>query len=170
MGNTAAEGHDHVHRVLEQWRTQLPGLDRSAFGVVGRIARLGALLDAEIEPVFARHGLTGGEFDVLAALRRAGPPHRLTPTALSTALLVTSGGMTKRLLALERRGLIERDENPSDGRSRTVILTAEGARLADAAVREITDAEEQLLSRLGEPDRSHLAALLERLAVSLGDR
>jgi DNA-binding MarR family transcriptional regulator len=68
-------------------------------GVVGRIFRLAQLLQAELEPIFAAHGVNGGAFDVLAALRRAGRPYRLTPTALSKALMVTSGGMTKRLTA-----------------------------------------------------------------------
>jgi hypothetical protein len=86
----------------EQWRREAPELDRSPMGVVGRISRLAQLLQAELEPIFAAHGVNGGAFDVLAALRRAGRPYRLTPTALSKALMVTSGGMTKRLTALER--------------------------------------------------------------------
>ena len=161
-------GHDHVHLVLEQWREELPDLDRSAFGVVGRIARVQDLLQAEIEPIFVRHGVSGGEFDVLAALRRAGRPYRLTPTALSRALLVTSGGMTKRLLALERRGLIRREDDPHDGRSRAVTLTPAGRRVAEAAVRDVTESEERLLQRL-DRGREDLATLLERLAVALGD-
>ena len=110
---------DHVHRVLEQWRREAPELDRSPFGVLGRISRLAHLLQAEIEPIFAAHGVTGGEFDVLAALRRAGRPYRLSPTELSRALIVTSGGMTKRLNALEDRGLIRRRIRPE----RWTVLT-----------------------------------------------
>src|SRR3954453_11263186 len=98
-------------------------------GVIGRISRLAQLLDAGIEPVFAEHGLNGGEFDVLAALRRSGPPFRLTPTRLSDALMVTSGGMTKRLTALEARGLVERAADRDDKRSKWVVLTREGRRL-----------------------------------------
>jgi DNA-binding MarR family transcriptional regulator len=117
---------DHVHHVVEQWRRAAPELDRSAFAVVGRISRVAQLLQADLERVFAGHGVNGGEFDVLAALRRRGRPYRLTPTELGKALVVSSGGMTKRLRMLEARGLIRRQPAPNDGRSTTVSLTRKG--------------------------------------------
>jgi DNA-binding MarR family transcriptional regulator len=155
--------------VLEQWRREAPELDRSPMGVVGRISRLAQLLQAELEPIFAAHGVNGGEFDVLAALRRAGRPYRLTPTELSKALMVTSGGMTKRLTALEGRGLIRRAPDPNDGRSTTVSLTREGKRLVDATLPEHVANEQRLLGELSNRERAELASLLETLAVSLGD-
>jgi DNA-binding MarR family transcriptional regulator len=160
---------DHVQHVLEQWRREAPELDRAPMGVVGRISRLAQLLQAELEPIFAAHGVNGGEFDVLAALRRAGRPYRLTPTELSKALMVTSGGMTKRLAALEGRGLIRREPDPNDGRSTTVSLTREGKRLVDAILPEHVANEQRLLSELSHKERADLADLLETLAVSLGD-
>jgi len=155
--------------VLEQWRREAPELDRSPMGVVGRISRLADLLQARLEPIFAAHGVNGGEFDVLAALRRAGRPYRLTPTKLSQALMVTSGGMTKRLTALEGRGLIRREPDPNDGRSTAVSLTREGKRLVEAILPEHVANEQRLLSGLGNKERGDLAGLLETLAVSLGD-
>jgi DNA-binding MarR family transcriptional regulator len=160
---------DHVQYVLEQWRRELPELDRSPMGVVGRISRLAQLLQTEIERVFADHGVNGGEFDVLAALRRAGRPYRLTPTELSKALMVTSGGMTKRLGALEGRGLIRREPDPDDGRSITVTLTREGKQLVETILPEHVANEQRLLGELSAKERAELAGLLELLAVSLGD-
>jgi len=138
-------------------------------GVVGRITRLAQLLQAELEPIFAARGLNGGEFDVLATLRRAGRPYRLTPTKLSRALMVTSGGMTKRLSALEGRGLIRREPDPNDGRSIAVSLTREGKRLVEATLPEHVANEQRLLSELSSKERAELSGLLETLAVSLGD-
>jgi DNA-binding MarR family transcriptional regulator len=161
---------DHVQHVLGQWRREAPKLDRSAFAVIGRISRLAQVLQAEIEPIFASHGVTGGEFDVLAALRRNGRPYRLTPTELSTALIVTSGGMTKRLHALERRALIRRERDPDDGRSTRVALTASGRRIVDAILPELVAHEDRLLRELGAGQRGRLATLLEALALVLGDR
>ncbi len=160
---------DHVHHVLEQWRREAPELDRSPIGVVGRISRLAQLLQVELEPIFAAHGVNGGEFDVMAALRRAGRPYRLSPTELSKALMVTSGGMTKRLTALEGRRLIRREPDPNDGRSTAVSLTREGKRLVDATLPEHVANEQRLLSELSNAERAELAGLLEALAVSLGD-
>jgi DNA-binding MarR family transcriptional regulator len=160
---------DHVEHVLEQWRREAPELDRAPMAVVGRISRLAQLLQAELEPVFAAHGVNGGEFDVLAALRRSGRPYRLSPTALSKALMVTSGGMTKRLSALEGRGLIRREPDPNDGRSTSVSLTREGKRLVETILPEHVANEQRLLGELGSKERAELAALLAALAVSLGD-
>lgn len=161
--------NDHVHEVLEQWRSELPKLDRAPMAVVGRISRLAQLLQDEVEPVFARYGLNGGEFDVLAALRRSGKPYRLTPSELSRSLMVTSGGMTKRLRALEERGLITRTGDPRDARSKQVTLTPEGVRLTEEAVAAHTANEARLIAGLPRARRSELAALLEELALALGD-
>ena len=160
---------DHVQHVLDQWRREAPDLDRSPMGVVGRISRLAQLLQAELEPVFAAHCINGGEFDVLAALRRSGRPYRLTPTELSKALMVTSGGMTKRLARLEDRGLIRREPDPNDRRSTTVTLTGDGKRLVEAILPEHVANELRLLGDLSGKERTQLADLLETLAVSLGD-
>jgi DNA-binding MarR family transcriptional regulator len=160
---------DHVHRVLEQWRREAPELDRSPFGVVGRISRLAVLLQAEIEPIFTAYGMTGGEFDVLAALLRSGRPYRLSPTELSRALIVTSGGMTKRLNALEGRGLIRRESDPNNGRSSAVLLTPAGKRLLEAILPDHVANERRLVGELSAKERRDLASLLEDLAVSLGD-
>ena len=158
-----------MQHVLEQWRREAPDLDRSPMGVVGRISRLAPLLQAQLEPVFAAHGVNGGEFDVLAALRRSGRPYRLTPTELSKALMVTSGGMTKRLATLEQHGLIRRDPAAHDKRSTTVTLTADGKRLVEAILPEHIANELRLLGALDTNERAQLAGLLETLALSLGD-
>jgi DNA-binding MarR family transcriptional regulator len=154
---------------MEQWRREAPEIDRSPMGVVGRISRLADLLQPELERVFAAHGVNGGEFDVLAALRRSGRPFRLTPTELSKATMVTSGGMTKRLSALESRGLIRRELDPNDRRSTAVALTREGKRLVETILPEHVANEQRLLSGLSTRERAELARLLEELAVSLGD-
>ena len=161
--------HDHVHDVLEQWRREVPGLDRSPMGVIGRISRLSQLIQQELERIFRKHDLNGGEFDVLASLRRAGAPYSLTPTQLSSALIVTSGGMTKRLAALQQRGLIRREPDPDDGRSTRVALTPAGKRLVETVLPEHLANEERLLRGLAAGQRGDLARLLEALAVSLGD-
>ena len=161
---------DHIQEVVEQWAAETPALDRSAFAVIGRISRLAQLLEPELDLVFAEYGLTGGEFDVLAALRRSGAPYRLTPTSLRKALLLSSGGMTKRLAGLENRGLVRREAAETrDRRLRAVTLTPDGRRLVDAVLPEHIDNEERLLRDLNASERSDLARLLEKLAVTLQD-
>lgn len=160
---------DHIQEVVEQWTAETPALDRSAFAVIGRISRLAQLLEPELDLVFADYGLTGGEFDVLAALRRSGPPFRLTPTSLRRALLLSSGGMTKRLAGLEHRGLVRREAEAGDRRVRTVALTPDGRHLVDAVLPDHIVNEERLLRDLTTSEQRELARLLEKLAVALHD-
>jgi DNA-binding MarR family transcriptional regulator len=160
---------DHVDLILEQWRRELPALDPSPMGVVGRISRLAQLVQEQLEPVFAEYGLNGGEFDVLAALRRSGPPFRLTPSALSQALMVSSGGMTKRLRALEAAGLVRRLPSSADRRSSLVQLSPRGRRLVETVVFAHVENEERLLVAFEAGQRQQLADLLRQFLVAVGD-
>jgi len=161
---------DHIDEVVAQWHQEMPGLDHSPVEVIGRITRLAQLLDREIEPVLSGHGLSGGEFAVLAALRRAGAPYQLTPAGLTRSLMVTSGGMTKRLAALQQRGLISREAAAADRRSLPVTLTAAGKDLVDAIMHDHLANERRLLAGLDGATQHDLARLLRQAALALGDR
>nr|WP_276611107.1 MarR family transcriptional regulator [Kineococcus siccus] len=105
------------------------------------------------------------EFDVLAALRRAGAPHELSPGQLLVQTLVTSGTMTNRVDRLVTRGLVQRRPAPDDGRSVLVRLTDAGAQAVDAALADLVRAEHRMLGVLAPDERQVLAALLRRVAA-----
>jgi len=157
---------DEVDRIVAEWNRERPELDVSPTETLQRITRLALLQSASFERLFARHGLTWGEFLVLAALRRSGPPYRMNPTALFSALILSSGAMTNRLDRLEAMGLIRRLPDPNDRRGRLVELTAKGRRLVDAAVVDHLANEERLLAALGPSERRRLAELLRKLLRS----
>jgi DNA-binding MarR family transcriptional regulator len=161
---------DAVDRIAAQWRRERPDVDPSPMEVVGRISRLAALLDRELDRVFSAHGISGGDFDVLASLRRAGAPYRLTPGELSRSTMVTTGGTTKRLDRLEARGLIRREPDPRDRRGKLIALTDEGLALVDRVVGEHFANEARLLSALPDASRGRLVGLLRELLLSLDDR
>lgn len=152
---------DHVGRILEQWRVERPDLDTSPMGVIGRLHRLAARLDAELRPVFAEAGLGDGDFDVLASLRRAGAPYELTPGELGASTMVTSGAVTKRVDRLIAAGLVERHVCADDARSRRIRLTDEGLALVDDLVERHVANEHRLLAGLSDRERTRLAHLLE---------
>lgn len=156
---------DHVDEILEQWAREIPGLDTSPMGVVGRISRLARVLEKGLAQTFSAFGLNGGEFDVLATLRRSGSPYLLTPKKLSEAAMISSGAMTNRLDRLERAGLIARRPEPSDRRGILVSLTAEGKDLVDRVVAEHVEKERQLIDSLDADELSALGALLRKLLV-----
>ena len=151
---------DETDGLLAAWARERPDLDVAPLAVLSRVTRLARHLDRERRAAFAEHGLEGYEFDVLAALRRAGDPYELTPGQLLHETLVGSGTMTNRLDRMEARGLVSRRRDPDDGRGVRVRLTAAGRDRTDAAVADLLDRERVLLAALPDADRDRLAQLL----------
>ncbi|MFE4516552.1 MarR family winged helix-turn-helix transcriptional regulator [Kitasatospora sp. NPDC056783] len=159
---------DHVDRIVAQWGAERPDLDVSPMEVFGRLKRLYRLVDAELNRTFAEHGLDAASFDVLATLKRSGPPYRLTPTGLMRSAMVTSGAITQRLDRLEARGLVTRDRSDQDGRSREVALTPEGHALIDRALPDHLATEHRMLAGLDEARRAELIETMRALLADLG--
>lgn len=161
---------DEVDGIAAAWLAERPDLDVEPLQILSRIARLAQLLDSRRAQAFAEHGLASHEFDVLAALRRSGPPYQRTPGQLIEATHVTSGTMTNRLDRLAERKLIIRKAHPEDGRQSLIRLTALGKRRVDAAMEELLASEQALLGGLSAARRRSLAEGLRRLLHTLADR
>jgi DNA-binding MarR family transcriptional regulator len=158
---------DHLDRILAQWRRERPDLDVTALGVLGRLFRAAHLADAALAEMLAAHELQPGWFDLLAALRRAGAPYELNPTALMETTMLSSGGITKRLDRLVEAGLVERRPDPGDRRGTLVRLTRKGKGVIDKAVAAHVQNEELLLRSLAPRERRALDALLRSLLSGL---
>jgi DNA-binding MarR family transcriptional regulator len=170
MNDGQADGkvqHDRVDAIIAQWNRERPEVDVSPMQVVGRILRAARYLDAALEDVFRKYELDFGLFDVLATLRRSGPPYALAPRALNRWCMLSSGAMTKRLDRLERLGLIARKADPNDRRGVQVVLSAAGLELVDEVVVAHVKNEERLLATLSDEERADLAGLLRQLLVVL---
>lgn len=159
---------DHVDRVLSEWAAEWPELDTSAQGVIGRISRLSRFLERDVVGVFKRFGLTGGEFDVLATLRRTpGPIKALTPTDLTAACMLSSAAMTNRIDRLEQAGLVTRDRTSVDRRAVFVRLSPKGQDLIEQALVMHMSGEAEMLSALTASDKATLARLLRKLLIPI---
>ena len=161
---------DGVDAIIEQWRRERPELDHSPVGVVGRVSRLARELEARLEVVYREHGLEPGWHDVLATLRRTGPPYQLRPSDFTGSLMLTSSGTTKRLDRLERAGLVERAPDSDDRRGVTITLTEAGRELIDRVTEAHLANEARLLAGLSAAERERLAGLLRKLGLSLPPR
>jgi DNA-binding MarR family transcriptional regulator len=154
---------DEVDRLIEAWRRERPDLDVAPMEVLSRVSRLARHLDRARSQAFDTHGLESWEFDVLAALRRAGSPYQLSPGKLLKETLVTSGTMTNRVDRLAARGLVERLPDPSDRRGVLVQLTPAGRDAVDAAMADLLTHERALLGSLSERDQQKIARVLREL-------
>ena len=154
---------DEVDELVEAWARERDDLDLTPVAVFSRISRLARHLDLARRRAFSARGIESWEFDVLAALRRAGEPYELSPGRLLRETLVTSGTMTNRVDRLTARGYVERFPDPADRRGVLVRLTAEGSTAVDEAFTALLEAERELLTDLDDADRDDLAVLLRRL-------
>jgi DNA-binding MarR family transcriptional regulator len=167
--NAVGRRSDPIDVIVSEWRRERPDLDAAPLLVVGRISRLAAALDDALRPPFRAARLNPGDFDLLAALRRAGPPFTRTAGELAEAMLVTNGAATKRVDRLQRRGLVRRSPSADDARSRLVSLTAAGAALVDRMIAVHLANERAILDALSPRQLRELERLLRLLARSLDD-
>lgn len=157
---------DQVDKILAQWHRERPDLDVAPMGLMGRMTRLHSHLARAVEKTLAEHGLNGASFDVLATLRRSGPPFRLSPGDLMATAMVTSGTMTNRIDQLAKSGLIERQANPEDGRSTLIALTAKGLALVNTTAEAHVDNQHRLVASLSTEEQRALDALLKRFLAA----
>lgn len=158
---------DAVDEITAAWTRERPDLDLSAIAVAGRLGRLALRLAAAQESTLGELGLHDGGFDVLAALRRSGPPYTLTPSQLADTLMLSRSGMTSRLDRLEAAGHIERTLDPEDRRSFRIRLTDAGFTTVDAAMTAHTGNVTRFFGPLSERELSSLDHLLRKFLARL---
>lgn len=131
-----------------------------ASNVCWLLSRANWLQKAEIEAALMTTGLTARQHQMLTAA--VDGEH--TQTQLANILGLDKTTMMVTLDELEREGLAERRPLPADRRARLVAVTAEGRKLLRRADKAFAEANERVLSRLPEPERSVFLQALERLA------
>jgi DNA-binding MarR family transcriptional regulator len=162
-----ADGRDAVDIIMAQWQQELPGVDPSGLAVFGRLHRSYLLYAARLNEVFDRYGINMASFDVLAALRRGGPPYRQTAGRLATTGLITTGGVSLRLDRLESAGLVTRERDADDRRVVYAQLTAAGLEVAGEVATAVLASQQQMLAGVSEIERAQLAVLLSAVERSL---
>jgi DNA-binding MarR family transcriptional regulator len=154
---------DGIDRIEQAWARERPDIDVSSVGIVSRIWRVGRHLERERKQRLAELGTDRVTLDVLAMLRRSGPPYRRTAGELTRASLITSGGVSQRLDKLERAGLVTRHIHAGDRRRIEVELTAVGMDLVDSVLADLMEHESRLLDELTDGEKDDLRRTLKRL-------
>lgn len=157
---------DHVDEIIDRWSGTRPDLDPWPLAAFGRLKRAAEMLERRLAPLFTEPGIHGGEFEVLSALRRAGPPFEMSLGDLSRWLVVSAGGISNRVDNLERLGLVARHPHPEDRRALLIRLTADGVACVDELLPAVIRRTAELLAPI-ESDRDELARLLRVVLVEL---
>ncbi|MEV0146707.1 MULTISPECIES: MarR family transcriptional regulator [unclassified Nonomuraea] len=163
--------HDEVDGLVPRWRDAgMPSALIAALELGKRASRLDMLFQEAIRAELSDLGLTYAEFDILAALTRTPPPHRMKPSELAKALFLTSGGTSNVLQRLTAAGYVERAADPGDARSRWVRLTPEGRRVADAALAASGKAYTEVMAGVPEETVRQAADALREVLLAVGRR
>jgi DNA-binding MarR family transcriptional regulator len=165
----AATQQDVVDRMLEVWKRELPELDLATEGIVERIEKLDRYLDRAMNETLADTDLNRGEWHLLGALRKAGPPYRRSPGHLAEEMGISSGAMTNRLDRLEAAGLIRRLPDPKDRRALEVELTDAGWKTWQETVGVQARKEALVAAALNAKEKRELNDLLRRLMLAFAE-
>ncbi|MGD0607978.1 MAG: MarR family winged helix-turn-helix transcriptional regulator [Streptosporangiaceae bacterium] len=157
------DAEDAIDRIEAAWRRERPDVDVSSVGIVSRIWRISRHLEQARKERLAEHGTDRVTLDVLAMLRRSGPPFRMTAGELTHHSLISSGGVSQRLEKLERAGLVTRHIHSDDRRRIDVELTAAGVELIDSILADLMTHEAALLDGLDPYEQEDLRRILKRL-------
>lgn len=161
---------DAVDRIRSHHAARYPELDTRTFGVTGRVLRLAQFFESKRSEHLAVFALTPGDFDVLATIRRTEGSDGVNPGQVLQSVLITSGGLTKRLDRLETAGLIRRHPDPADRRATLLRLTPAGAELVDRVIVSLLTMEHQFVSSVLSDAQVDRAASLLRLLTSQAER
>ena len=152
-----------IDETISSWGEQRPDLDfesmRVALGINVVTAQYAEIYGNLVKSL----GITLGEFDVLATLRRNGKRGVLTPKEIARVAMISPSGLTNRLTRLENMGHIERQMDPTDRRSSLVRLTAKGAKTADVAIERLSEEMNAVFQRLNKRDLEAFARVIEAL-------
>lgn len=160
---------DALDRILQQWAESRPDLDAWSMGMMGRLSRATRLVERGVMEYLSTEGMERWEFDVLATLRRSGPPYALSPKALAATMMIKPPALTHRVDRLVDRGLVDRELDATNRRRMVISLTKEGFDLVDSAVEGHVRNGERLFSALDRAEQEQLSHLMRKLLLSLGD-
>jgi MarR family transcriptional regulator, 2-MHQ and catechol-resistance regulon repressor len=122
------------------------------------------LLRQQAEGHIESLGICLSDFAVLELLMTRGP----TPiNRIGATVRLASGSITTAVDRLERRGLVERRNDPEDRRSRVVHLTDSGRRMIACAFADHEKAMERATAALTPAERGQVVELLNKLGVEV---
>ena len=135
--------------------------ENSAGYLINHLARLFANeLQTRIQPL----GIVTGQFPVLLELWRG---DGITQRELLNEIDVEQATLSNTLVRMERDGLIERTQHPSDARSQQIWLTEKALGIKADAYRSAEQTNLEALAGLSENEKSQFIELMQRVIKSM---
>ena len=161
------EEKDLIDQLIIDWNIERPDLDVEAMNVVGRIMKLGKILENRASLALKENGIYYTDLDVLATLCRSGFPYQLSPKQLMQSVVITSGAMTALLNRLTKLELIYRAPDENDGRISLAALTEKGKEIIDDAIEKRFEEAKISIDILNKNEKNELSTLLKKILIEL---
>jgi DNA-binding MarR family transcriptional regulator len=170
MASSSPPSRDLAAEITQAWEREQPSLPLESIGILTRIRQAAKLLGDERRRALAVAGMDAATLDLLAELRRSGPPYRLSTRELARRSLVTAGAVTQRVDRAQQAGFVRRLPAERGTRLVPVQLLAAGHQAITGAVGGLLGYEQEIVGVLPPADRVELARLLTVLLGHLADR
>jgi DNA-binding MarR family transcriptional regulator len=106
------------------------------------------------------HGVSTAQ---IGLLRQLSNEPGLSGAELARRLLISPQGVQLALIALEKRGLVQRKQNPQHGQILQTFLTDQGRKVAAAVVNDAIAAHDKVFGVLSKTEQQTLRDLLRRV-------
>ena len=154
------EGELRRGEIPESWLPAFDDFDPSTILIIMWAGRLSRRVDAFYKDALRADGLQYSDYAVLSLLRFSGA---LSPKQLNARLAITSGGLTKTIQRLEKRQLVARRADPTDGLGTLLSITKKGKRTVTRLFDRDVQAHEELLAGVSSAGRKRVASALREL-------
>lgn len=151
---------------LEKHRRRFPRFKPLNAQVLFAVRALAQRINDDATERLAELGMTARQYNYLSVIY---VEERVTPNEIGTLIHTANPTVTSMLNALERDGLILREQHPEDGRSSVVTLTPRGKALYEKAFQLHHDPIEETMGALSPDERKKLVDVLVRLGDSFAN-
>jgi DNA-binding MarR family transcriptional regulator len=134
---------------------------RRAAGELVALLHAASVVEHQVDSALADIGLSLPKFAALAQLHASG--ESLPLGELAERLACVKSNVTQLVDRLEADGLVSREPDPNDRRSRLAVLTAAGRKAFEAGTRVQQQAERDAFSGLTAEESHQLLALVGKL-------
>ena len=141
-----------------------PATYRAQTSVGYLVKRAYALCTDVLEPVFAEHGFTFLQYQILAWLRDG---TGLSPSNICAQYRHNSGALTRVIDQLEEKGFIERLRRDRDRRKVELQLTDAGRRVIESLIPLVVEQLNQVLEDFSSEDVQQMTRLLMKFNTAL---
>lgn len=164
--SSLAESREPRGAASAPWQdVAIPSPERPFRSVGFTISTTGYAIAAQFRERLAPFGLEPREF---ALLRSVAASEGDSQQAIGERMKIAPSRMVAFVDSLERRGLLERRQNPADRRARALFLTDEGRDLLGRAFQVSVEHERTLTQDLTSAEREQLLELLARVGDHVG--